>query len=512
MGRGVIAMQRWTRRAFSALAVTAGLLGTDATGSLGDQASPARAQSAGVVYLTFDDGPSAYTSSVLDVLNRYGAKATFFVIGQQVGARAATMRSIAANGHAIGNHTWSHPDLRTLSDAAIRDQLTSTNGVIASTVGSASPCMRPPYGALNDRVRNVIAGLGMTPVLWSIDTNDWSDSASVGSIVGQLNNAGDGSVILLHDGGGNQTRTVQAVDQWLAANVGRFEFRPLPGCGGVDPEPPPPPLVTGNGVSAVAGPNGWLDLLTRAGDGSVIVNSRIGAEWSGWGSIGGIATADPDATSWGGDRLDVVVRGVDGTIWHRVRDSGTWYPWESLGGIGVGSPAIVASEVGRVDVFVRGLNGELWTKWYAGGQWHGWVSLGGGLTSSPDAVSYGPGELDVYVRGGDLALWQLWSSGGSWQGWARIGGILTSAPGATTLGSERVDLFVRGLDGAMWHAFWHASIGWYAWDLGVGRLDSAPDAVWRASNWLDVFMRGLDGNIWHMTWDGTAWHGPMPTF
>ena len=82
--------ERRCLRALLAVSLLAGL-----SFALVPSAKPASAQSAGVVYLTFDDGPSAYTSSVLDVLNRYGAKATFFVIGQQVGARAATMRAIA---------------------------------------------------------------------------------------------------------------------------------------------------------------------------------------------------------------------------------------------------------------------------------------------------------------------------------------------------------------------------------------------------------------------------------
>ena len=488
-------------RALAAMSLLAGLL----FATISEQpASPVSAQSAGVVYLTFDDGPSAYTSSVLDVLNRYGAKATFFVIGQQVGARAATMRAIADSGHAIANHTWSHADLRTLSDEAIRDQLTSTNGVIASAVGSAGPCMRPPYGAINDRVSNVIAGLGMRPILWSIDTLDWEDSASVGSVVSRLNNARDGSIILMHDGGGNQSHTVAAVDQWLAANAGRFEFRVLPGCGGGGGVPP----VTGIGVSAVAGPAGELDLVTRDSAGTVFVRRWSSGGDTGWASLGGISTADPDATSWGGDRLDVVVRGTDGAVWHRARENGGWSEWSSLGGQAVGSPTIVASAPGRVDVFVRGLDNALYTKWWDGTQWHGWAWLGGGITFSPDAVSYGPGEFDVYARGQDGALWQTWQSGGAWHGWARIGGALTSSPGAATLGQGRVDVFVRGGDGALWHSAWDTSAGWYPWDLGVGLLNSAPDAVWRGTNWLDVFMRGVDGQIWQMTWDGVSWIGP----
>ena len=491
-------------RALAALSLLVGLLFAD----VGVQTSqPVSAQSAGVVYLTFDDGPSPYTSSVLDVLNRYGAKATFFVVGSSVSGRTSTMQAIANGGHAIANHTWSHPDLTGLSDTAIRSQLISTNNAIAAAVGTAGPCMRPPYGAINDRVSNIIAGLGMRPILWSIDTLDWQDSATVGSVVSRLNNARDGSIILMHDGGGNQSHTVAAVDQWLAANAGRFEFRVLPGCGGGGGGGGVP-SVTGIGVSAVAGPSGELDLVTRDGAGTVWLRRWAGGGDTGWASLGGISTADPDATSWGGDRLDIVVRGADGAVWHRAREFGGWSEWTSLGGQAVGSPTIVASEPGRVDVFIRGTDDALYTKWWSGGEWHGWVSLGGGLTFSPDAVSYGPGEFDVYARGQDGALWQTWQSGGAWRGWAPIGGILTSSPGAATLGQGRVDVFVRGADGALWHTAWDSGAGWYGWDIGAGLLNSAPDAVWRGPNWLDVFMRGVDGQIWQMTWDGVSWIGP----
>ncbi len=184
----------------------------------------------GIVYLTFDDGPSGYTHAMLDVLGRHGATATFFVIGSNIGGREGTVAAAAANGHAIGNHTWSHPDLRQLSTSAIRSQVASTNDAIASAIGRGSGCLRPPYGYSSDRVESVVAEFGMFTVGWTIDTVDWSDSASVSSITRHLNNARDGSVILMHDGGGNQSDTVQAVDQWLSDNAGRFGFHPLPGC------------------------------------------------------------------------------------------------------------------------------------------------------------------------------------------------------------------------------------------------------------------------------------------
>ncbi len=181
----------------------------------------------GVVYLTFDDGPSSYTNAVLDVLGRHGAKATFFVIGSSVDGRRSTTAAIRQRGHEIGNHTWSHPDLTSLSDSGVRDQLLRTDDVITAATGRGSDCVRPPGGSISSRVRSIISSLGMRTVMWSIDTLDWSDSATVSSIKRQLDKAQDGSIIVLHDGGGNQSATVQAVDQWLSANGGRFSFRSL---------------------------------------------------------------------------------------------------------------------------------------------------------------------------------------------------------------------------------------------------------------------------------------------
>ncbi len=184
----------------------------------------------GVVYLTFDDGPSGYTHAVLDVLDRHGAKATFFVLGSNIGGRQSTAAAIRQRGHEIGNHTWSHPDLTGLSDGAVRDQILRTDNAISAATGHGSDCVRPPGGSISARVRSIISEFGMSTVLWSIDTADWVDSATVSSIKRQLDQARDGSIILMHDGGGNQSDTVTAVDQWLGANSGRFQFRVLPNC------------------------------------------------------------------------------------------------------------------------------------------------------------------------------------------------------------------------------------------------------------------------------------------
>ena len=183
-----------------------------------------------VVYLTFDDGPSGYTDSVLEVLGRHGVRATFFVLGTHVGGRASTVAAIREAGHAIGNHTWSHRALTPLSDSAVRDEIISTDQVISDVTGWGSGCVRPPQGAVSDRVRSIVRSLGMTTVMWTIDTRDWTDGASVGSIVGHLDDAGDGSIVLMHDGGGNQSATVAAVDQWLGGNADRYTFAVLGNC------------------------------------------------------------------------------------------------------------------------------------------------------------------------------------------------------------------------------------------------------------------------------------------
>jgi glucose/arabinose dehydrogenase len=267
------------------------------------------------------------------------------------------------------------------------------------------------------------------------------------------------------------------------------------------------PVSDDAGVSAVAGQSGSLELVTRGTDDAVLIRSWTTSSDSGWASIGGVGTSDPDATSWGGDRLDVVVRGTDGAVWHRGRQNGSWSQWTTLGGQAVGGPAIVAAGVGRLDVFVRGVDNALWVKSFANGAWSGWATLGGDLTADPDAVARGPGALDVFVRGRDGALWVGSTSAGAWQGWQYLGGILTSGPGAAALGGSRVDVFVRGNDRALYHRVWYAGLGWTGWDLGIGQLTSAPEGVWRATNWLDVFVRGNDTQLWQLTWTGSTWSG-----
>lgn len=162
--------------------------------------------------LTFDDGPSPlYTPQILAILQQYNVKATFFCIGQQVQTNAALVQQVRNTGQLIANHTWDHADLTTLTPAAIRTELRSTTAIITRTVGTHVQIFRPPYGAINAMVRLAAAQLGLLPVLWNVDTNDWRLRGTQSIINAALIGAANGAIILMHDGGGNRAQTVEAL-------------------------------------------------------------------------------------------------------------------------------------------------------------------------------------------------------------------------------------------------------------------------------------------------------------
>jgi peptidoglycan/xylan/chitin deacetylase (PgdA/CDA1 family)/glycine betaine/choline ABC-type transport system substrate-binding protein len=185
-----------------------------------------------VVHLTFDDGPnSSYTPQILDLLSRYDAQAVFFAIGQQIGGSRAIVDRMVAEGHRLGNHSWSHPSLAGLSRPAFDQEIGRTQEAIAAVTGSGASCLRPPYGAMDSQTRAWAAEAGMEVVLWDIDPQDWA-RPGVASIVGSVvNYARPGDVVLFHDGGGNREQTVAALEQILAQLSDRgFSFTIAPGC------------------------------------------------------------------------------------------------------------------------------------------------------------------------------------------------------------------------------------------------------------------------------------------
>ncbi|MFR9722366.1 polysaccharide deacetylase family protein [Streptomyces sp. MS19] len=162
--------------------------------------------------LTFDDGPHpAYTREILAVLRAHGVRATFFVAGENAEWQPALLRAIADEGHLIGNHTWSHPRLDRLPPADARDELARTSDAVARAVGAAPVLARAPYGAWSADTLRAARELGMAPLGWSLDTDDWARPGTTAISRTLLDGARPGAIVLAHDGGGDRTQTVAAL-------------------------------------------------------------------------------------------------------------------------------------------------------------------------------------------------------------------------------------------------------------------------------------------------------------
>lgn len=178
------------------------------------------------VALTFDDGPGPYTNKLLRMLAVHHAHVTFFLIGGNIKGREATVREELAAGDAIGDHTWSHPQLTTMSERAIKSQLTRTLSEIHRATGVSTGLMRPPYGATDHHVARVTRELGFAQILWSVDTNDWRDRNSKIVAHRAVSWAHRNDIILMHD---IHPTTVDAVPKILDGLTKRgFTFVTVP--------------------------------------------------------------------------------------------------------------------------------------------------------------------------------------------------------------------------------------------------------------------------------------------
>ncbi|WP_141578076.1 polysaccharide deacetylase family protein [Actinomadura sp. WMMA1423] len=148
------------------------------------------------VALTFDDGPGEYTTRLLDTLKKNGVRATFFMLGENVGAHRAVVRRMVLDGQEVANHTWSHPDLTTLSSAEVRSQIQRTQKAVKDASGVAPTLVRPPYGSVNKRVERAV---GMPLILWSVDTLDWRYRDVARDTRVGVKEPKTGGIVLFHD-------------------------------------------------------------------------------------------------------------------------------------------------------------------------------------------------------------------------------------------------------------------------------------------------------------------------
>ncbi len=164
------------------------------------------------IALTFDDGPNpTYTPQILTILQEFGIKATFFDIGYLVKDYPALVQQEYSEGHIVGEHSWSHPDLTHLSVSNVRSQLAVASDAIQSAIGIRPTFFRPPYGAVNLTVMQQAKALNLSIIVWNDDPQDWSLPGVHVIIQRAVDEARNGTIILMHDGGGNRTQTIAAL-------------------------------------------------------------------------------------------------------------------------------------------------------------------------------------------------------------------------------------------------------------------------------------------------------------
>lgn len=176
---------------------------------IGDMTKPA-------IALTFDDGPSwEPTTRILDVLEAYGARATFFTMGYKAKTYADQLLREQALRCEVANHSYNHPKLTEISPAKVKKQITRTSKLVKGITGEGTHLVRPPYGAYDD---TVLEQIDAPAILWSIDTRDWKTRDAEKTVANVLENVKDGDIILMHD---VYEPTAEAVEKLVPELVAR---------------------------------------------------------------------------------------------------------------------------------------------------------------------------------------------------------------------------------------------------------------------------------------------------
>lgn len=186
------------------------------------------------VALTFDDGPHpTITPLVLDELRARGVKATFFVIGDRVKAYPWVLRQVVAEGHEIGNHTYSHRLLTAMSTDLIRREVGETQEAIRNAIGYETRLFRPPYGAFRPSANAVFREYGLNVIRWSVDPRDWRNRDAVLISNHVTHQSKNGAIILCHD---IHRATLQALPTILDTLIAEgYEFKTVSELCGLPP-------------------------------------------------------------------------------------------------------------------------------------------------------------------------------------------------------------------------------------------------------------------------------------
>ena len=269
-------------------------------------ADPGADPGAKVLYLTFDDGPSGYTQPILDALARHGAKATFFMLGRQTNGKQDLLRAMYDAGHGIANHTYNHPYLTSLSMPRFRDEVTATSAAIG---GLDHGCLRPPYGASNKTVRAEASELGYTLVTWTIDPRDWSRPGAATIAQRVISRAFPGAIVVMHDGGGDRTQTVAALETILTElGAEGYQFRALCRDGA------PPPITPRQQAQPAMGPDNIprpeSAAVETSGPSGAITQPTTASELHGIVSVKGFAR-HATFRKW---QLDLLIDGISETF------------------------------------------------------------------------------------------------------------------------------------------------------------------------------------------------------
>lgn len=174
------------------------------------------------IALTFDDGPHPYyTPLILDILEEYGIKATFFMIGENIKYYSQAAEAVLAAGHEIGNHTYRHKTLKPLGDNDILKEIQACEDAIFSLSEYRPKIIRPPEGSMNDLVKSVVGQLDYRIILWDLDTKDWAHTSPSDICRHVTQDIAAGDIILMHDFIGHNSPTPEALRMFIPALLER---------------------------------------------------------------------------------------------------------------------------------------------------------------------------------------------------------------------------------------------------------------------------------------------------